>query len=136
MNALGHHAIVEMLDEIAYLDGCRPQAAYCVLKTDDDGVEASDGRLYCRRCCWDVRGRPLVSTLECEDEPCHCDNCGCLLAYTLSGEAARRLADEFIDRSTRMHCDDHYHVARMVEASPCGNVLKAAVRAIEGFDGV
>jgi len=136
MNALGHHAIVEMLDEIAYLDGCRPEIAHCIIETGDDGVEECDGRLYCRRCCWDVRGSPMSVTMDYEEDACHCDSCGCLLAYTLSVEAACRSAGLLEDASSRLHSEDRYHVARMVEAFPAGKVLKTAMRAIDGSHDV
>jgi hypothetical protein len=135
MNASSTYGIVEQLDEMAYLDGCRPQTAHCVIETDD-GVEVSDGRLYCRRCCWDVRGTPMAVTMDCEEEACHCDSCGCLLAYTLSAEAACRSAALLEEASARLHCDDRYHVARMLEACPGDEVLQVAIRTVAGFHGV
>lgn len=136
MTVRNTHGIVETLDELAYLDGCRPQTAHCVLVTGDGGVEASDGALYCRRCCWDVRGSPVIVMMEYEDDACHCDGCGCLLAYTLNAEAACRSARLLGDGPYDLRCDDRYHVARMIEACPDATVLDVAIRAIGDAHGV
>lgn len=136
MSSPSVHGLVERLDEMAYLEGCRPWTAHCVLKTDDDGVEASDGRLYCRRCCWDVRGTPMPVMMDREEDACHCESCGCLLAYTLSPEAARRFAGILSGATAGLHCDDRYHVARMLEAYPGGEVLEVAIATVGDDHGV
>lgn len=125
------HRLVETLDEMAYLDGCRPETAHAVIVTDADGVESSDGHMYCRRCCWDVRGRSLLVVAEMEDGPCHCEGCGTMLCYTLSADGARRSADLLEGDVSGLRCDDRYHVARMIEACPEGPVLDLGRRMTE-----
>ena len=131
------------LDQYAQLDPPYPcwlsgEADVCWIGSEKPPRTADNGLNYCLQCAEKRLAAGEGEFIDGgygameEDTPCHCEDCGALLDYTLTDYGVDYELEHFNTVRFRgdLSRDDAFAIARMIGANPTQEVVRLARRAL------